>query len=149
MTTPIHERKPIIAIDFDGTLVSSAFPDIGHDLGALFWLSQIHQMDTEMVLWTCRTGENLQAAKTWLTEHGFDDVITKHNEHADANGNWEIESRKVYANIYVGDRAFGAPLRRFSDGREPEYDWEKAGPMIIREVAQIRLRWIKRAQEAS
>ncbi len=143
------KRKPILAIDFDGTLVESYFPKIGPDLGALFWLSQLKNMGCELVLWTCRTGENLEAAKQWLTEHGFDGIITKHNEHADANGEWEIESRKIFANFYVGDRAFGAPLIRDPKGkREPYYNWDLAGPILIREVNQLQLRWLKREQES-
>ena len=60
--------KPIIiAVDFDGTIVGSIYPGIGHDLGGLFWLQALKELGCELFLWTCRAGVPLQEAKDWLS----------------------------------------------------------------------------------
>ena len=135
------EKQVILAIDFDGTLVTSEFPEIGRDIGALFWLSQLKMLGCELILWTCRTGEGLDAAKEWLTANGYDDVITLHNEHSASNV-WPIESRKIFAHFYVGDRAFGAPLVEYTNA-PPHYNWELAGPMLLRQVAHQKMLWLR------
>lgn len=133
------EPTLILAIDFDGTLVEGKFPKIGRDLGGLFWLSQLKALGCEMILWTCRVDQRLEEAIDWLALHGYSDIITKVNERADAM-QWPDDPRKVFANFYVGDRTLGAPLVKGTH----HYDWEKAGPMLIKAVIAER----KRLQEA-
>jgi len=44
----------IIAIDFDGTCVTHAYPKIGKDIGAVPVLKQLVQYGHQLILWTMR-----------------------------------------------------------------------------------------------
>lgn len=93
----------IIAVDFDGTLVSNAFPAIGM-IDQVMWdaILQEKEQGTKIILWTSRTGEYLENAVNFCKEHGlvFDAVNDNINE-CKALG-WN--ARKVFANLYIDDR---------------------------------------------
>lgn len=141
------EHPIILAVDFDGTLVDGVFPKIGEDLGGLFYLSQVKAMGCELILWTCRMEERLDAAVAWLDANGYLDLFDAINEHSAGNPFPKPQPRKVYANIYVGDRTLGAPMKEYLDeSRRPHYDWKKAGPMLIAQVARILAERAERAK---
>lgn len=96
----------IIAVDFDGTLFDSCFPDVGTPrLEVINWAIAAQQSGHVVILWTCREGEALQAAVQACAEHGlhFDAVNELPVEY------WERGAdrpyRKLFADIYVDDRA--------------------------------------------
>ena len=74
----------IIAIDFDGTLCTNAWPEIGepHD-EMINFMKKLHQKGHKIILWTCREGENLEKALEWCSERGiiFDAVNDNIEEH--------------------------------------------------------------------
>lgn len=95
----------IMAIDFDGTLVVDKFPLIG-SINKEFWDAAVAaQKDgTKLILWTCRNEDALKQAVDFCAERGlhFDAI----NDNIDEvkilySGN----SRKIFADIYVDDRA--------------------------------------------
>ena len=100
----------IIAIDFDGTIVEHAFPEIGEAIdGAfdalLFLKSQGHQL----ILWTCRNDNDpalngrkvLSEAVEFCRERGLEfDAVN-----ANVPGLGFNPTPKVYADIYIDDRA--------------------------------------------
>lgn len=98
---------PIIAVDFDGTLVEDKFPDIGiqkFETWERIYKWRIQNPEGRVILWTCRTGENLKAAVDYCAERelhfdaindNIDEVKIRYGENA----------RKVYANEYWDDRA--------------------------------------------
>ena len=56
----------IIAVDFDGTLCTDCFPDIGQPNTALIELLQgLKQQGRQIILWTCRCGKQLEEAVEW------------------------------------------------------------------------------------
>lgn len=62
----------IIAVDFDGTLCTNKWPDIGvPNLTLIEWLKQEALHGTRLILWTCRDGEMLEQAKAWCADHGL------------------------------------------------------------------------------
>ena len=97
----------IIAIDFDGTICRSQFPTIqGEQPYAAEVIRKLHERGHYIIIWTCRTGENLLDAINWLAGHDipFDRVNDNHPDNiAEHGGN----NRKVYADCYIDDKNFG------------------------------------------
>ena len=62
----------IYAVDFDGTLCSSAWPGIGEPNRELIsFLLGEQRNGAELILWTMREGEPLQEAIDWCCSHGL------------------------------------------------------------------------------
>ena len=105
---PRERRKltgNIIAVDFDGTLCASAFPDIGApNIPLIDLLIARRRNGCRVLLWTCRVGEQLEAAVSWCRMFGleFDAVNENLPEINDLYGN---ETRKIYADVYLDDKA--------------------------------------------
>ena len=65
-------RPKIYAVDFDGTLCSYAWPDIGRPHVILIkFLMEERKKGNKVILWTCRVGEKLKEAVEWCEEQGF------------------------------------------------------------------------------
>ena len=98
-----------IALDFDGTLVEHAYPAIGNIKQStinllLAKLEEVNNLGQELViiLWTCRTGEILEAAKIWCKNNMPLSIIPKYyNENPDV----PMYGPKIFANEYWDDRA--------------------------------------------
>ena len=103
----------IIAVDFDGTIVKHKYPSIGKEIPfAIKTLKIFQQRGHKLILWSYRSGEDLEKAVEFCRER---ELIF----HA-VNNNFEGEefdntySRKIYADLYIDDRnLLGLP------------DWEK------------------------
>ena len=95
--------KPIVAVDFDGTLsLDSQYPNIGrfntHLYEALMKLKGIGWL---IVLWTCREGKELKEAVEWCANNGLKfDAINENPPEV------SFKSRKVVADMYIDDRAY-------------------------------------------
>lgn len=97
-------RKPVIAVDFDGTLCRSAYPDIGEPNRSLIErLIEMQGAGWLLILWTCREGELLEKAVKWCSEQGltFDAVNDNVRQLKEMYGN---DPRKVGADIYIDDK---------------------------------------------
>ena len=91
----------VLAVDFDGTLCEHDFPDIGQPKEAVIeYVKVMQEMGWRIILWTVREGLHLEDAVEWCREHGIEfDAI---NENV---VEFRYPSRKVYADIYLDDRA--------------------------------------------
>lgn len=128
------KNNMIIAIDFDGTIVEHAYPKIGKPIpGAIHWIKEIQSAGGKIILLTMRSDDGneygkalLQEAVDYLKKHGIElyGVNNNKNQHRWTN------SKKVYANIYIDDAAFGCPLI-YSENERPMADWSKIGPGVI------------------
>jgi len=119
----------IIAIDFDGTIVTHKYPNIGNPVpNALESMTQWQQKGAKLILYTMRSGLELKEAVDYCECHGI--YFWGVNMNPD-QVEW-TKSPKVYAQIYVDDAAFGCPL--IHDDREPRpyVNWNKVGPDIAR-----------------
>lgn len=95
----------IYAIDFDGTLCLDEFPNIGAPRpDVLEFAKRVRRAGDRIILWTCRSGDDLTAAVEWCKDHGleFDAVNDNLPEHITQYGN---NCRKVYADRYIDDHA--------------------------------------------
>ena len=95
----------IIAVDFDGTLCFSNWPELGEPNRPLieFLLAQ-KRSGNKLILWTCRAGDALEKAVNWCHEHQleFDAVNDNLPEIIELYGN---NSRKISCDYYIDDKA--------------------------------------------
>lgn len=104
-TNAIESRYGIIAVDFDGTLCEDCYPEIGKENRPLIaFLKEQQRGGAKLILWTCRCGEALREAVFWCMKHGifFDAINANVPENILQYGS---DSRKIYADIYIDDRA--------------------------------------------
>lgn len=96
----------IVAVDFDGTLVSATYPGIGKpnkELIEEIKKINLYHPDVRWVLWTCRTGESLEEAIKWCKENKL--PFTSFNKNIpEVIDLFKEDTRKVYADVYVDDR---------------------------------------------
>ncbi len=112
----MKKRKFVIAVDFDGTICENKYPMIGKlKNGVREVINKLVDNDNcEIIIWTCREGEYLKDAIFFLTENS----IPYH--YLNDNCNWAKEEfsnnancRKVYADLYVDDKAIFADINWF------------------------------------
>lgn len=98
-------QAQVIAVDFDGTLCRSAWPEIGAPNGRLIGMLQsLRRRGVKLILWTCREGEMLDAAVGWCAERNliFDAVNENLPERIAQYGG---DCRKISADLYIDDKA--------------------------------------------
>ena len=132
--TLIEERMPgpIVAIDFDGTIVKHRFPDIGDEVpGAIRCMKKLQSQGVRLILLTMRSDENaddgpyLSQAVDYCREQGIEFWAVNDNPEQPA---W-TSSRKVYAHQYIDDAATGCPLTQ-EPGHRPYVDWSKVESLL-------------------
>lgn len=100
-------KSLLIAIDFDGTIVEDAYPDIGKPMMFAFQTMKKMQEDGHrLILWTYRHGKRLHEAVEFCKLNGIDfyAVNCSYPEEADFDGS---VSRKIHADLFIDDRNFG------------------------------------------
>ena len=103
-----------IAIDFDGTIVTHAYPEIGKPIPfAIETLKRLQQVDHhQLILWSCREGELLQQAVDYCHERGLDFYAVNSNypeeqQLNDAMPQTAFTPRKLQADMFIDDRNLG------------------------------------------
>lgn len=99
-------RSPVIAIDFDGVLCTDAYPEIGKPNTAVIEEAKtLREKGACLILWTSRTGKDLEAAveacRSWGLE--FDAVNENPQFMIDLYGG--SDPRKIGADEYWDDKA--------------------------------------------
>lgn len=99
-------RPLVIAVDFDGTIVSHEFPKIGKPNKRIIgWLITQKKNGEKLILWTCRANKELEEAVLWCKNNGIEfDAV---NEDVDSVKNSDFgknKSCKVCADMYLDDR---------------------------------------------
>ena len=95
---------PILAVDFDGTLVENDFPDIGKfNSDVVEAVLTYKKLGWKVILWSCRTGTMLEdavkaCAQIDLTFDAVNDNLPEVQQYFGGN------TRKVFANLYWDDR---------------------------------------------
>jgi hypothetical protein len=95
-----------IAVDFDGTIVDHAFPAIGREkLFAFQTLKELQKRGCLLILWTYRTGKELDEAVEFCRQNGIEFYAVNKNYPEEVMD--ETISRKINADIYIDDRNLG------------------------------------------
>lgn len=98
-------KRKIIAVDFDGTLYTDDYPDIGEPIWrTINYCKKEKENGAILILWTCRNGADLTEAVELCERVGltFDYV----NENAkESMFGYARDSRKIYADEYIDDKA--------------------------------------------
>lgn len=115
----------IIAVDFDGTCVTHAYPYIGEDIGATPVLRKLVANEHRLILWTMRSGEKLDEAVDWFEARKIELFGVNTNPEQTA---WTA-SPKAYAEMYIDDAALGTPLIRPINSR-PYVNWRQIRWML-------------------
>ena len=117
------EKRDIIAVDFDGTLCENQWPEIGLPNTKLIKeLIYRRKQGDKLILWTNRVDYKLENAVNWCKEQGleFDAINDNLPEIVESFGS---NSRKVFANIYIDDRANNRYDLPFAAEREGMMGW--------------------------
>ena len=96
-------KKLVIAVDFDGTLCYSKYPNLGDaNIDLINELNMMRRLGHKLILWTCREGDALTEAVDFCTKHGlkFDAINENIPELID---DWGTDPRKIGADLYVDD----------------------------------------------
>ena len=95
-----------IAVDFDGTIVEHAYPEIGKEkLFAFQTLKELNKMGASLILWTFRTGKELDEAVEFCRMNGVEFYAVNRNYPEEVFD--ETISRKINADIYIDDKNIG------------------------------------------
>ncbi|MBR5176832.1 MAG: hypothetical protein IKW89_13030 [Bacteroidales bacterium] len=99
----------VIAVDFDGTIVEHAYPQIGKERPFAFeTLRAISRDGHKLILWTARSGKLLDEAIEYCRKNGVEFYAVNSNEPPNAlfAGSSKL-SGKVMADVYIDDRNIG------------------------------------------
>lgn len=108
-----------ICVDFDGTCVRHEYPRVGRDIGAVDTLKELVESGHKLILFTMRSGKELQDAVDWFKENKI--ALYGVNENP-TQSQW-TSSPKAYGQMYIDDAALGAPLI-FEDNERPYINWK-------------------------
>lgn len=98
----------VIAVDFDGTIVSHEYPNIGQEIPfATETLRMLAKDRHRLILWSVREGKLLQDAVEWCKKRGVEFYAVNKDypeEEQDKNNHF---SRKIKADYFIDDRNIG------------------------------------------
>jgi hypothetical protein len=95
-----------IAVDFDGTIVEHEYPAIGKEkLFAFRTLKELEKLGASLILWTFRSGKELDEAVGYCRMNGIEFYAVNKNYPEEIFD--ETVSRKINADIYIDDRNIG------------------------------------------
>jgi hypothetical protein len=95
-----------IAVDFDGTIVDHEYPAIGKEkLFAFQTLRELEKLGARLILWTFRTGKELDEAVVYCRKNGIEFYAVNKNYPEEIFD--DTVSRKIDADIYIDDKNIG------------------------------------------
>lgn len=97
----------VIAVDFDGTIVEHAYPEIGRPIPfAIETLLQLQNDGHRLIMWTVRRGRLLQEAVDYCAGHGLYFFAENENYRGETIEREEY-SRKLKSDLFIDDRNLG------------------------------------------
>lgn len=100
------KEKLILAIDFDGTIVGDAYPNIGKpQLFAFETLKRLQDDGHRLILWTYRDGKKLKEAVDFCKENGIEFYAV--NKSFPEEQFSQEKSPKIHADYFIDDRNIG------------------------------------------
>lgn len=102
----IDLRDIKIAVDFDGTIVDHEYPGIGKEkLFAFRTLKELEKRGARLILWTIRTGKELDEAVEYCRNNGIEFYAVNKNYPEEIFSD-EV-SRKINADVFIDDKNVG------------------------------------------
>jgi len=93
----------VIAVDFDGTIVEHQYPEIGNEIPDAFEaLKSLQELGHDLILWTFRSGKELDDAVEFCRKNGVEFFAVNQNSPDEIFD--PAQSRKIYADVYIDDR---------------------------------------------
>ena len=123
-----------ICVDFDGTIVDHAYPNIGEPVpNAIKWLKLWQAAGAKIILFTMRADDydNNNNTLTQATNYLEDNDIALFGINVNPTQHDWTTSPKAYGHIYVDDAAFGCPMTVVEGFNRICVDWEIVGPTIL------------------
>lgn len=131
----------IIAIDFDGTCVTHAYPIVGEEIGAVPVLKKLIENGHKLILFTMRSDKKgLSPVTQKIEDGGLTDAVNwfKRNDiplygiQSNPGQKYWTDSPKCYADMYIDDAAFGCPTKTDKTiSNKPFVDWEIVEKILI------------------
>lgn len=98
----------IIAVDFDGTIVTHDYPRIGKPIPfAIETLKKLQADGHQLILWSVREGELLQEAVDYCQQKGLEFYAVNASFPEEKQLSTTDTPRKIIADIYIDDRNLG------------------------------------------
>ncbi len=119
-------KSKVIAIDFDGTIVTDKFPEVGDDIGATRVIKRLQDCGHKIILYTMRAFESdvnedtISEAIEFCESKGIEFFGINHNPDQES---WN-QSPKIYADLYIDDRSAMIPLL-YDINDNPYVNWSK------------------------
>jgi Predicted hydrolases of the HAD superfamily len=102
----MKQRRKIIAVDFDGTLFTDEYPEVGYPIWSVInYCKEQKDKGAILILWTCRNGEDLTEAVELAKSVGIDFDYVNENTRENLAMYGGRDNRKIYADEYIDDRA--------------------------------------------
>ncbi len=99
-----------IAVDFDGTIVEHRYPAIGKELLFAFdTLRALQKQKHLLILWTYRTGKELDEAVEFCRQNGVE-FYAVNKSYPEEVFDDLYSSRKIEADLFIDDRNIGGML---------------------------------------
>jgi len=96
-----------IAIDFDGTIVEHKYPEIGKEIIFAFQtLRALQEQGHQLILWTYRTGKELDDAVEYCRRNGIE-FYAINSSYPEEVFDEDYDSRKIDADLFIDDRNIG------------------------------------------
>ena len=98
----------LIAVDFDGTIVTHKYPAIGEEIPfAVDTLKMLIRDRHKLILWSVREGHLLDEAVAWCKERGIEFYAVNKDYPEETTENNQHFSRKLKVDIFIDDRNLG------------------------------------------
>jgi len=97
-----------IAVDFDGTIVTHNYPEIGEEIPfATQTLRMLTDKGHRLILWTVRQGRFLDEAVEWCRQRGVEFYAVNLDYPEETPQNNEHWTRKLKVDVFIDDRNLG------------------------------------------
>jgi hydroxymethylpyrimidine pyrophosphatase-like HAD family hydrolase len=131
-----------IAVDFDGTIVEHMYPEIGKEkLFAFQTLKELEKKGAKLILWTFRTGKELDDAVEYCRKNGIEFYAVNKNYPEEIFN--DTVSRKIDADIYIDDKNIGG-FPGWSEAWQILFPYELLQIETEKRIAAARMNKIKR-----
>ncbi len=98
----------LIAVDFDGTIVTHKYPAIGEEIPfAIDTLKMLRQDGHKLILWSVREGQLLDEAVKYCKDRGLEFYAINRDYPEETTDNNPHFSRKLKVDVFIDDRNLG------------------------------------------